>query len=165
MVSSVILTVSRPGLWCHLSYWQWAGHVYGVICHIDSEQAMFMKSVIVNIATCKVTLAKIGCLFASCACKKNKCIFLCLRMCQMINRVSGGFLCLLTQPSFQSIMDIRKFLQVAIRRQTILMWFCDWILGHRIMIWVHSFRAWTSGGTAAGQAAATVNVWAYSSKD
>ena len=34
---------------CHLSYWQWAGHVYGVVCHIDSEQAMFMKSIIVNI--------------------------------------------------------------------------------------------------------------------
>jgi hypothetical protein len=36
-------------------------------------------------------------------------------------------------PYFWSIMDAKKFLQVINRQQTILVWFNDWMLGHRIV--------------------------------
>jgi hypothetical protein len=62
----------------------------------------------------------------------------CVQECiKIINPLSRGFFfggVGITHPSFQSIVDMRKFLQVDSAWQTILMSFCNWILGHRIMV-------------------------------
>jgi len=44
-----------------------------------------------------------------------------------------SFFLITTWPYFWSIMDAKKFLQVINRWQTILVWFYDWMLDHRIV--------------------------------
>lgn len=61
----------------------------------------------------------------------NKSSMLPLAFFQLLWAVSFFFIT--TWPYFWSIMDAKKFLQVINRQQTILVWFYDWTLEHRIV--------------------------------